>query len=281
MSRRRNIESRIGALREMRSILDGMRNLAVLETRKIERFLSAQQRCVASLAAAASEVSRFYAPVTSSNTLPVYVLVGSERGFCGDFNEALERLLVAHRTKHPEPTPLVVVGGRLAARLARDPSLALALPGPSVAEEVETVLAEVAKAISALVRRGRRREPLLIAFAHDADTTKPRVVTLDPIAREERLGGAGNPPRLNLPPRVLLAELAERHLLARLLSLLYTSLFAENSRRLRHLDAAVRKLDDQVAGLRARSNLLRQEEITEEIEVIMLSAERMLESAAG
>jgi F-type H+-transporting ATPase subunit gamma len=47
---------------------------------------------------------------------------------------------------------------------------------------------------------------------------------------------------------------------------------AESQQRVSHLDAALRHLDDQAADLARRSNALRQEEIIEEIEVILLSA---------
>lgn len=278
MTRRRDLDVRIGAFGEMRGILDAMRNLAVLEARKIERFLSAQQRCVASLASSVAEVSRFHAPEATDEPLPVHLVIGSERGFCGDFNETLARALAAYRAEHREAAPRAVVGSRLASRLARDSSLALSVPGPSVAEEVEPVLATLANGLSDLVRREGRREPRLVAFAHDPRVGEVRAVALDPIARQSG-GGGGNPPRLHVAPRILLADLAERHLLARLLGLLYGSLLAENSWRLRHLDGAVRRLDEEVVRLRAQSNLLRQEEITEEIEVIMLSAERLLGGA--
>ena len=46
---------------------------------------------------------------------------------------------------------------------------------------------------------------------------------------------------------------------------------AENLRRVEHLEAAVRHLDKKAADLRRRCNALRQEEIIEEIEVILLS----------
>jgi F0F1-type ATP synthase gamma subunit len=41
------------------------------------------------------------------------------------------------------------------------------------------------------------------------------------------------------------------------------------------MDAAIRKLDENSLGLHSRRNRLRQEEITEEIEVIMLSIETL------
>jgi F-type H+-transporting ATPase subunit gamma len=47
---------------------------------------------------------------------------------------------------------------------------------------------------------------------------------------------------------------------------------AENDRRVAHLGQAVRHIDDQTRELDRKSAALRQEEIIEEIEVILLSA---------
>jgi F-type H+-transporting ATPase subunit gamma len=53
--------------------------------------------------------------------------------------------------------------------------------------------------------------------------------------------------------------------------LLYGSLLAENQRRMQHMDSATRRLERTSEELVLRRNVLRQEEITEEIEIIMLS----------
>jgi F-type H+-transporting ATPase subunit gamma len=69
--------------------------------------------------------------------------------------------------------------------------------------------------------------------------------------------------------------LAEQYLFAALHELLYSSLMAENQRRMQHIDSAVRRLERTSAELWQKRNILRQEEITEEIEVIMLSVEAL------
>jgi F-type H+-transporting ATPase subunit gamma len=46
---------------------------------------------------------------------------------------------------------------------------------------------------------------------------------------------------------------------------------AENQRRMQNMDSAVRRLEKTSAELLRKRNSLRQEEITEEIEIIMLS----------
>jgi F-type H+-transporting ATPase subunit gamma len=56
-------------------------------------------------------------------------------------------------------------------------------------------------------------------------------------------------------------------------TILFDSLMTENTLCVQHLDAAVKHLDDRDIVLERRCNALRQEEITEEIEIILLSAE--------
>jgi F-type H+-transporting ATPase subunit gamma len=80
------------------------------------------------------------------------------------------------------------------------------------------------------------------------------------------------PPQLHLPPRRMLLELADQYLFAALNARLLHALMAENHQRVRHLESATRHLDGQWQQLGRRASMLRQEEIIEEIEVILLSA---------
>jgi F-type H+-transporting ATPase subunit gamma len=82
-------------------------------------------------------------------------------------------------------------------------------------------------------------------------------------------------PLLYLDPQLFLAGLIEQYLFAGLHELLYSSLLAENQRRMQHMDSAVRRLDETCTELVRTRNILRQEEITEEIELIMLSVEAL------
>ena len=85
----------------------------------------------------------------------------------------------------------------------------------------------------------------------------------------------GFPPLLNLDPADFFAEMVEQYLFAVVHKICYTSLMAENHRRLHHLEGAVQHLDDETVKLRRKSQIYRQEEITEEIEVILLNAENL------
>ena len=81
-----------------------------------------------------------------------------------------------------------------------------------------------------------------------------------------------SPPLLNLSPPDFLLELTDHYLFTRLLQILYLSLTVENQQRMQHLENAVRHLDDSSEELKRKINGLRQEEIIEEIEVILLNA---------
>src|SRR5690242_140655 len=152
MSKRRELERRLHGLGEIRDILSAMKNLAVMETLKLARFLVDQKRVVTSMEAAAADLLFFYPDLLpdAGESHHVCLLLGSERGFCGDFNEALLQALNAHRGCSQEAA-LVVVGSRLASRVADDdPRIAMRLDGPNVVEEVEAVLMRVMDALKGL-----------------------------------------------------------------------------------------------------------------------------------
>ena len=91
MSKRRDIEGHIRSLEEIGDIMGAMKNLAVMETQKLMRLLSAQERVVSTMHAAGTDFLRFY-----PETMPrrkdgrrLYLVIGSERGFCGDYNDKI------------------------------------------------------------------------------------------------------------------------------------------------------------------------------------------------
>jgi len=98
-----------------------------------------------------------------------------------------------------------------------------------------------------------------------------------PLELPKRRPAYSHPPLLNLEPAQFLSQLTSQYLYAVLHEVFYASLMAENRKRLEHMDSAIRRLEKDEAGLRMRYNALRQEEIIEEIEIIMLSAEALVE----
>ena len=146
------------------------------------------------------------------------------------------------------------------------------IDGANVVEEAEKTLTLIINTLTEL--QAKEGAVSLTVFYHDPD--REQIVTTEVLPPFEQYRGTAprfpHPPVLNLSPAAFLAELIDHYLFAALHEMMYVSLMAENLRRVRHLEGAVRHLDDKSATLQHQSNALRQEEIIEEIEVILLSA---------
>ncbi|MGZ8216826.1 F0F1 ATP synthase subunit gamma [Methylomagnum sp.] len=279
MSRRAELEQRMGRLAEISDIMTAMKTMALIETRKFGRFMSQQLQLVESIEASAADFLAFHPAYRASGAgtggdRQVLILIGSERGFCGDFNETVLAGLAAF----PDPPRLIAVGRRLAGKLEGHPRLIDWLDGPNVAEEVRPVLDGLMDRLHRL-----QSEPpgwtRLSVLAHDPDggvATHAVLPMMPP-------GGPkfAYPPRLNLAPAAFFAGLTDHYLIAKLPCLFHGSLLAENRRRLEHMERALGRMQTKIEDLGRRRNALRQEEITEEIEVILLSAESLLGEAEG
>ncbi len=270
MSRRRQIENSLASLREIREILNAMKNTALTQVRRLNRFLLAQQRVVAAIEDAGSDFASFYPDLFSfgAPSRNVILLVGSERGFCGDFNEALIRQLDRNSAE------TIVVGSRLQDHLPEGFEVAATLENASTVEEVDRVFVHLTDTLSRLMSaQGRLRSPQVRVIHHQAAGQDVREAVLQPMrAGPDASSKFAFPPDLTLDPPAFAEGLIEQYLFARLHELLYSSLMVENQVRVQHMEAAVERLDRSFSELTRRRNILRQEEITQEIEVIMLSA---------
>jgi len=267
MSKRREVEERIASLRDIHGIMDSMKNLAMMETHKLARYHEAQQQVVDSVSLALNAVRQhFAAEATWSEVPPVYMLVGSERGFCGAYNEQILAVL-AQQPDH-DTAPLIAIGSRLASPTQRVYPHAICLPGAAVADEIDEVLAAFAKTLDQLRQEHGPLRLEVIYFQPDIQlaSCQPTLPTL------ESASGRDLPPFINIPPQQLLGALLEQYLFALTHAWLFESLMAENQRRVQHLDQAGHHLEERMEELGKRRNILRQEEIIEEIEVILLSA---------
>lgn len=275
MTHRRELEQRRHTISEIRDIMNSMKTLAYLESRKLGRFLDAQRQVLAHIETVAVDFLGFYTKTLPpmEDTTPVFLLLGSERGFCGDFNESLLTRLESHVQEYSIDTPrLVVTGNKLGNHLVGDPRVVSSIDGANVVEEAKKTLALIVNILSEL--QEKEGPVSLTVLYHDPDSENIVTTTVLPPFEQYRDITPCFPhaPVLNLPPAAFLTELIDHYLFAALHEMMYLSLMAENIRRVRHLESAVQHLDDRSANLLQQCNALRQEEIIEEIEVILLSA---------
>ncbi|WP_346840048.1 FoF1 ATP synthase subunit gamma [Microbulbifer sp. SAOS-129_SWC] len=279
MSRRRALEYHREKLGEAREIVSSMKSLAFMETHRVGRFLDSQRRVVRTVEEAAADFLSFYpetlyAEGVAAPSRRVFLLLGSERGFCGNFNETLiDELTQQLRAEPAGEVGIIACGSKLCARLADHPQLLAAVEGAAVSDEVEDTLQRLLQPLDTLQQREGTMSLRALNHEPERDTVLSRDL-LPPFTQLPAPAGDFHyPPQLNLSPADFLLALVEQYLFAALHEMLYVSLMAENQRRMQHLEGAVRFLDDKLEALRRRGNQLRQEEITEEIEVILLSAD--------
>ena len=274
MTRRRDLEHHRQSLTEIRNIMNSMKTLAYMETRKLARFLDAQRTVVQGIEDVASDLLGFYPetlPEVQEST-PVYLLIGTERGFCGDFNHALLRELESTLQMRLAGTPrLIVVGRKLYTLMEGDTRVAAMIDGTSMVEGVTSLLN---RAVSELMALQDKHGVLTVYCIYHGDGDGIVMQKLLPPFQQfsHKPARFPHPPVMNQSPREVLAALTDQYLFAALHEMLYVSLMVENHYRLAHLEGAVRHLDDESAELMRQCNALRQEEIIEEIEVILLSA---------
>lgn len=269
MSQSRVLQQHIAQLKEIRSVLHALKNMAFMEVHKLNRLQQAQDMVVKQIADVSGDFLRFYPARQNNDAIAstILVLVGSERGFCGNFNDSL-----IDQTESLMPADIIAIGARLHNRLQNKNILYTALPGANTHEEIINVLG----ALSASIGRLQQQHDFFkvtVLYHHGDHANILERPLLPPFSDIEYNKSLTNEPLLNLPPEQFLYELADHYLLSSLQDILLASLNAENNQRLQHLDNAVKHLDQETARLNKLTQIHRQEEITEEIEVILLTAE--------
>jgi F-type H+-transporting ATPase subunit gamma len=275
MTRRHEIEQHLHSMRDIREIMNSMKNLSLMETRKLSSFLSSQQRVVNSIEQAAVDFLTAYPqlPLSPPPVNQVYILIGSEQGFCGDFNQTLiDNFNSIAATKPTANVKLVAIGMKLYSLLQDHPQLIKALNGPTVGQEVDIVLTELIDTVSDL--HSTMESLSITAMHHEHENENIQITSVLPpfqnLQRQQSRSAIA--PRLQLNPQQFYTTLIDHYLFAALYEMFYTSLMAEHYRRVQHLEGAIDRLEQRTEELGKKRNILRQEEITEEIEVIMLSA---------
>ncbi|MCK9258222.1 MAG: FoF1 ATP synthase subunit gamma [Azoarcus sp.] len=268
MSKRRELENHIDSLADIGELLGAMKNLALVESRRINTFIDAQ-RAAASIVehTLADFIADYSAHIVSAPPHgEVLCLIGSERGFCGDLNQRL----IAATEGMTKGAQIVLVGSRLADAWTRD--FAASIPGAGFADEVQNVLANLVATLTPLLQGSRQLglPALSLLYLGDAGVIHHALLP----APAPRRGGPqrSHALQLNLSPQAFHAGLIDQFLETALSGALYDALLHENQLRLEHMEQAGHRIDEQLEDLGRRSNRARQEEITEEIEIILLSS---------
>lgn len=274
MTRLREVIHHLDTLADIREIMNAMKNLAIIESRKLDKVLDSQRVIVDDIDSMAADFTDYYPlELALDERYHLYILIGAERGFSGSFNHQLQQRYRTLLQQSPDNIPLTIaIGRKFATTFTNATPAPVLLNGASAQEEISHVLNELVTQVEmiqsrhgsiacSVVRHDQRShdilvQPLLPPFQHDQTAHRP----------------APFPPQLYLAPQQFLSDLIQQYLFAQLYSALSASLLAENEYRVAHLEGAIRHLDERSVELGRLRRSLRQEEIIEEIEVILLNA---------
>lgn len=268
MSRRRNVEERMSVLNDLRDVFDSMRTLSLVEIAKLNRSEPARHRLQQQLALIAQASAPYFGALAERAGPKLYLLVGSERGFCAGFNDGVASQWERLRSSDSSARA-IVAGSVLAEKIEPSPAILASSSGPVIAEEIEGTLIAVLRE----VERFERQADGPISFSAVANGRNGVETTAilpfsPPVAADGR-----RIPSLNLPATTFIDEFVDHYADAALHGVFATSLLSESRARLAHMTTAIDRLDDNVASLRRQAHRLRQEEITQEVETILLSVQ--------
>ena len=254
------LKERYEQLTEISSILNAMKTLSLVETKKLTRFISSQRLMLSNIEAATADFSAFY-PIACDDThgTAIVIAVGSERGFCGNFNERIHEAYETRFGKSPQNVHLIIVGNRLRIKFEGYTGKIDFLEGATVAEDVPHVIDRLMDTLQGA--------SALYVLAHEAEgeSVLKRLLPFEP----PKMPIASTPPLLQLLPGDFLVQMLDQYLLSVLYGLLYESLLSESRQRLAHMEQALKRLEQSLSELSLKRNALRQEKIIEEIEVIL------------
>lgn len=264
----RELGRHMAALDDIGTILSAMRSLAFIETRRLLDSTARQADVLNATRVALDQLTMHY-PAAQPTVAPasdVLLLIGSERGLCGDFDER-----IASHTEisgHPQPDTLIAVGSRLSQRLDERDITCQPMAGASVIEDIPEVMAQIAASVWTSTQAGSDRPLGLVVIYHgDTGVMRERVLPVPPSSPPRRWRSR---PQLQLPPPRLYGMLVEHYVLASLNAILLASLLAENRSRLDQMSSALDRLHERLDDLDHQRRRARQEAITEEIEIITL-----------
>jgi F-type H+-transporting ATPase subunit gamma len=268
-------QARIDSVRKLGTVVGAMRGIAATHAGKARAALAGYRTyaeiVAAGLARAAPLIEDSGAHGSGQPSgRPVVIIFAAEHGFAGAF---AERVLDAARL--PQQRRLFLVGAR----------------GESQAEqrgwrvEWSTSMASQVAGVSAVARRiadslytHLMEEPLAgaeIVHARPSGAAgftivQTRILPIDLDAL--RAPASGPPPLVNLPPRRLVEQLVGEYVFAELALAALESFASENAARLATMESARLNIDQKLEELTGRERLLRQEQITAEVQDVIAGA---------
>jgi F-type H+-transporting ATPase subunit gamma len=276
-ARLENVQAVQPLLNALRAISSRSRLIALQRAEGVEQHGQDLLQMLALVSARISALDRRPHRSGADGTL-VLVVIGSERGLCGAFNDVLvayAEQLAAQYVAAGTQLQLVALGKRVHSALRSteySPSSsfslsATALPSYDLAHSL------VAEWLQAYQRHELDAVEVIYNAYQGLARYQPQLVRLLPPQLPPRSAQETEwPPQIETDPRCLFARLVELSLSARLYAILLQSAAAEHSARFQLLDGASQNAERLIDELKLFLQVARQDAITSELQDLAVGA---------
>ena len=273
-----DIRHRIRGTADLHAVVRTMKSLAAVNIRQYEKAMLSLGDYRQSVELGLRGVLRLrpLLPRTPEPRRGVVLILGSDQGMAGRFNEVLLDFVEEELRDQPRPEAgweFWAAGAKMIGGVEdrfRPPREAFPLPASS--HQITATVQEVVLRFEAACREGGETRLLLLHNEPNPGAGyRRRQAILHPHDRRwmEAIGGQTWPgralPAHTLPAERLLSALLREHLFISLFEAFAASLAAENAARLAAMQQAEKKIEEMTLDLTARFNHLRQTQITEEL----------------
>lgn len=259
------IKARRENLHDLRDLFRAMRGMAAAHVQEAQKALKGIREYVASVETALADGARLLpdsagsSPVSGAGSSGLVIVVCSDHGFTGAFND---RLLEKALSRLDANRQLGIIGQR-GLLLAQEHQL-----NPSWSHPMATHVGGVINLARQITEKLAHHVEVEIIFArYDKgaryDVVAKQILPIDPDLLRGR--SDASPPLHHLDALHLLGQLTEEYLFGEITQAIMESLASENGARLQVMQAADRNAGDKLTQLQRRERSLRQEAITAEL----------------
>lgn len=275
------LRSSINTVEDMKSVVSTMKTLAAARIRHFEAAANATQAYAdtvqLSLHALLLQRPSLETDFNSGKSERIgMVLMGSDQGFCGRFNEAVSDAAFPRDESTPDTAskPLVISMGAKLGRL-------LSVNGYEVAQtfatpgSVSKILSLVQQLIVAIDTWQREHNVSSVTLVHNcrraASTCDAKRVELLPLSQSFLKELANQPwdsrsrPICPVPWKTAFSTVIQEYLFIQLFRAVSESLASENASRIAAMQKAEANIDERIEELNGQFNQSRQRKITEEL----------------
>lgn len=286
MANLKDIKRRIGSVKKTRQITSAMKLVAAAKLRRATEAATSARPYQDKLSEVLSRVASMAGEDAEDPLLEqreevkrrLYVVLTSDRGLCGPFNNALMR--ATQRRMEDGPPTEVHVFGRKGADFLRARKIEI---GESVVGYAKTPVMELVRDVGKLAvegfTEGRYDEVVLVynefVNAISQVPTFARLLPMELEQAEEQSSGVGVEFDYEPGAETVMAKLLPLYLRTRILQAFLETEAGEHAARMTAMDNATRNADDVIDELTLAYNRARQAAITTEITEIVSGAEAL------